>query len=229
MAVLGRLTDAVGKPLNTERYALPTAVPSQPPLVIAVLGTGMKAGKTSAASGLINGFARLGRSVAAIKVTGTGSFGDVQEHEAAGASQVLDFTDAGIASTHSQPINRLIAETNLLLSCPAQSNLAVVELADNVSQAETAALLAHKDYRARFNDVILAAPDAMAARGGLAWLAEHRINALALSGLLTRAPLAIQEISEASALPVLCRNTLADPATASAIEAMLLDKDRAVA
>lgn len=229
LAVLGRLADAQGTVLNTDRYSLPPVPAGRPPLVIAMLGTGMNAGKTSAAAGLINGFSKLGRRVAAIKVTGTGSFGDVHEYEAAGATRVLDFTDAGLASTHLQPLDRLVSVTDTLLSHAADADITVVELADGVSQVETAALLARPDYTARFDGAILAAPEAMAARGGLAWLAEHNITPLALSGVLTRAPLAAQEITAATGLPVLCRDTLADPATVSAIEAQLIDKTRVAA
>jgi hypothetical protein len=229
LAVLGRLLDAEGTPLNLSRYALPPVERARPPLVIAMLGTGMNAGKTSAAAGLINGFSRLGRRVAAIKATGTGSFGDVQEYEAAGAVPVLDFTDAGMASTNRQPLERVIAATDLLLSHCADCDVAVVELADGVSQVETAALLARPDYVARFDGALLAAPEAMAARGGLAWLAEQGVAPLALTGVLTRAPLAAEEIAGATGLPVLCRSTLADPATASAIEALLFGRQRAAA
>ncbi|MEM9249210.1 MAG: DUF1611 domain-containing protein [Pseudomonadota bacterium] len=229
LSVLGRLTDQAGVPLNTGRYGLTPAARGCPPLVLAVLGTGMNAGKTAAAAGIVNGFARLGRRVAALKVTGTGSFGDVHEYEAAGAARVLDFTDAGMATTNRQPIERLIAATDLLLVHAGGCDVAVVELADGVSQVETAALLSRPDYVARFDGAILAAPDAMAARGGIAWLGDHGIRPIALSGVLTRAPLAAEEIARATTLPVLCRTTLADPATAAAIETRLTDKDRVAA
>jgi hypothetical protein len=228
LAVLGRLTDAEGAVLNLERYAMPAAS-GRPRLVIGLLGTGMNAGKTSAAAGLVNGFARLGRRVAAIKATGTGSFGDVHEYEAAGAARVLDFTDAGMASTNRQPIARLIEATDTLLGHAADCELAVVELADGVSQVETAALLSRPDFAARLDATILAAPDAMAARGGLAWLAERGLVPIALSGVMTRAPLAAEEAAQATGLPVLCRDTLADPATAAALDARLRDVRREAA
>jgi molybdopterin-guanine dinucleotide biosynthesis protein len=229
LAVLGRLADGEGVPLNVDRYALPPAVPGRPGLVIAVLGTGMNAGKTAACAGLVNGFARLGRRVAAIKATGTGSFGDLWEYDAAGAARVLDFTDVGMASTYRQPPERIVAGLDQLLAHAANCDVAVVELADGVSQVETAALLSRRDVVARFDGAILAVPEAMAARGGLSWLAERGIAPLALTGLITRAPLAAEEAAEATGLPVLCRMTLADPATASALEARLADLDRSAA
>ncbi|WP_179378772.1 P-loop NTPase family protein [Jannaschia marina] len=225
LAVIGRIADVEGQPVNVARYALPSAAASgRPPLVVGLLGTGMNAGKTSAAAGFVNGFTRLGHRVAAIKATGTGSFGDAHEYEAAGAARVLDFTDAGMASTNRQPLDRLVAATDALLAHAADCDIAVVELADGVSQVETAGLLSRPDYVARFDAMILAAPCAMAARGGLAWLAERGIRPLVLSGVLTRAPLAAEEVTEATGLPVLCRDTLADPATASAIASKLAER-----
>jgi hypothetical protein len=229
LAVLGRLADSDGAPINVDRYALPMRQPGRPGLVVAVLGTGMNAGKTAAAAGLINGFSRLGRRVAAIKLTGTGSFGDVHEYEAAGAARVLDFTDAGMASTYLQPVERLVEAADLLLSNAACCDVAVVELADGVSQVETAALLSRPDFAARLDGSILAAPEALAACGGLSWLAERGIAPLALSGLMTRAPLAATEAAAATGLPVFDRSVLADPATASAFEARLVNRDESAA
>lgn len=222
--VLGHLANRRGEPINVSRYALKPTAPARPDLVIGVLGTGMNAGKTAAAAGLVNGFSRLGRRVAAIKATGTGSFGDLHEYEAAGAAQVLDFTDAGLASTYKQALERLIASTDLLLGHAADCDVAIVELADGVSQIETGALLSRPDFVARFDGMICAAPDALAARGGLSWLGERGIQPLALSGVMTRAPLAAEEAAEATGLPVLCRTVLADPATASAFEGRLADR-----
>lgn len=229
LAVLGRLTDSAGAVINVSRYGLASVPKARPRHVIAVLGTGMNAGKTAAAAGLINGFSRLGRRVAAIKLTGTGSFGDVHEYEAAGAAQVLDFAHAGMASTYRQPVERLVDAADVLLSHAASCDVAVVELADGVSQVETAALLSRPDFVARFDGVILAAPEALAARGALSWLAERGLAPLALSGVISRAPLAAEEAVAATGLPVLDRAVLADPATASAIDAQLVALDRSAA
>ncbi len=224
LSILGRLADARGAAINVDRFALPPEAPGRSALVIGVLGTGMNAGKTAAAAGLINGFTRLGRRVAAIKATGTGSFGDLHEYEAAGAAQVLDFTDAGMASTYRQPLERVIAATDLLLAHAACCDVAVVELADGVSQVETAALLSRPDYVARLDGTILAAPDALAAQGALSWLDERGLEPMALSGLITRAPLAAEEAGTATGLQVMDRMVLADPATASAFEARLAER-----
>ncbi|MBY5934096.1 hypothetical protein KUV51_13895 [Tateyamaria omphalii] len=220
LSVIGRLADADGKVLNLDQFALSHHSGSRPERVIGVLGTGMNAGKTAAAAGLVNGFARFGDKVAAIKATGTGSFGDVHQYEAAGAARTFDFTDAGLASTFRQPVERLDALTRLLLSAASDCDVAIVELADGVSQVETAELLRRPDYRSLFDAFMLAAPGALASRGALSWLAEHDIVPIAQTGLMTQAPLAARE-AETLGLPVLSREDLSDPATAGSLHALL--------
>lgn len=221
LSVIGRLASAEGRVINTADFALiPTPGP-RPRHAIGVLGTGMNAGKTAAAAGLVNGFARLDHRVSAVKATGTGSFGDVHSYEAAGATEVLDFTDAGFASTYRQPVDRIEDATRTLLAATASCDIAIVELADGVSQVETAELLRRPGYRALFDAFVLAAPGALAARGALGWLAEEaQIAPMALTGLMTQAPLAVAE-AQALGLPIFSREELADPATASCLMGLL--------
>jgi len=224
LKVIGKLTDEMGRVLNLADFALETVSGPRPGRVIGVIGTGMNAGKTAAAAGLVNGFARFGSAVAGIKVTGTGSFGDVHNYEAAGATQVLDFTDVGLASTYRQPLDRLEQVTRMLLATAAGCDVAIVELADGVSQVETAALLRRPGYRGLFDAFLLAAPGALAARGALGWLqSEAQISPLALTGLMTQAPLAVAEAATLG-LPVFSREDLSDPATASCLIGLLADR-----
>ncbi|MEO1679529.1 MAG: DUF1611 domain-containing protein [Pseudomonadota bacterium] len=226
LSVIGRLADEEEHVVNIADYALKIVPGPRPRRVIGVLGTGMNAGKTAAAAGLVNGFARLGDRVAAIKATGTGSFGDVHSYEAAGAAEVLDFTDAGLASTYRQPEARLEDVTRSLLAATAECDIAIVELADGVSQVETADLLRRPSYRALFDAFVLAAPGALAARGALHWLStEAEIAPIALTGLMTQAPLAVAE-AETLGLPVFSREHLADPATASCLSGILAHRVR---
>lgn len=224
LSVIGRLADAEGQVVNLRDHALNAVPGPQPRHVVGVLGTGMNAGKTAAAAGLVNGFARFGARVAAIKATGTGSFGDVQAYEAAGAAEVLDFTDAGLASTYRQPVAELEAVTRSLLTAASSCDIAVVELADGVSQVETADLLRRPRYRALFDAFVLAAPGALAARGALGWLKdEAQIAPMALTGLMTQAPLAVADAGSLG-LPIFSREDLSDPATASCLQGLLLQQ-----
>ncbi|MEX0369504.1 MAG: hypothetical protein AB3N09_02670 [Tateyamaria sp.] len=221
LSVIGRLVDSGGKVVNIADFAIDAKPGPKPKQVIGVLGTGMNAGKTAAAAGLVNGFTRFGHRVAAIKATGTGSFGDVHQYEAAGAAKVLDFTDAGLASTYRQPVERLETVTQTLLAEAADCDIAIVELADGVSQVETADLLKRPHYRGLFDAFVLAAPSALAARGALQWLSDTaQIAPIALTGLMTQAPLAVAE-AETLGLPVFSREHLADPATASCLNSLL--------
>jgi hypothetical protein len=224
LRVIGRLADETGRVVNLADVALRVASGPRPARVIGVVGTGMNAGKTAAAAALVNGFSRFGARVAAIKATGTGSFGDVQQYEAAGAAETLDFTDAGLASTYLQPLDRLEDATRRLLAAAAHREIAIVELADGVSQVETAGLLRRPSFRGLFDAFVLAAPGALAARGALDWLrTEAGIAPMALSGLMTQAPLAVTE-AEAFGLPVLSREELTDPATASCLGGLLAER-----
>lgn len=98
------MVDAQGKVLNLRRYALSAqsrrGLRKKP--VIAVLGTSMNPGKTTAAA-LVRGLSAAGYRVAAVKATGTGSGNDVWSYADAGAALTLDFTDAGYPSTYRIP------------------------------------------------------------------------------------------------------------------------------
>lgn len=226
--VLGRLSDDQGQAINLDAYGLPPCSIGHPPLVICVVGTGMNAGKTAAVAGLVNGLARSGKRVTAIKATGTGAFGDMHEYEAAGAAQVLDFTDAGMASTYRQPLDRVEKAIDQLLGHASRSDVVVLELADGVSQVETASLLSKPGWATRFDAMVLAAPDAMAAQGGLAWLSARGLAPIALSGLMTRAPICVAEASE-TGLPVFDRCELADPNTVANLLHLIKKTERSAA
>ncbi len=97
----GLVTDGEGHPLNMRRWRIPelTVSANRPP-TMAVTGTSMDCGKTTAAVGLIRGLVRAGLTVGAAKVTGTGAGGDIWRMADAGAAPALDFTHAGFASTY---------------------------------------------------------------------------------------------------------------------------------
>lgn len=217
---LGRLTDAGGAPLALARYARPRpALGRRPETVIGVVGSGMNAGKTTAAAALIRGLSAAGFAVAGLKATGTGAFGDLNAYEAAGASFAADFTDDGLASTYRRPPARVAAAVDALLGhAEAEGcDAAVVELADGLLQPETVALLSDEGAERRLDGVIFAAGDALSALGGLAMLERLEMRVLALTGLLTRAPLAMRETEHATGAAILGRGELADPAAATAL------------
>lgn len=217
---IGLLADDAGKVLNLAQFALSnaTAKTGLPP-VVAVVGTSMNAGKTTAAAGLIHGLSRAGLVVAASKVTGTGSGGDLWTMFDAGARSVLDFTDHGHASTAGLAQERIesVALSLIAHSAATKPDVIVVEVADGLLQQETAALLRSACLRNLLHGVLFAAGDAMGAVAGYQWLiaAGHRV--LGVSGLLSASPLATREAEAALDRPVLTLAELRDAITAPKI------------
>lgn len=217
---LGLLADIHGKRLNVSDWRIDTRpFPKPLPPVIVVAGTAMNAGKTTAAARLIRGLVRAGKRVGAAKVTGTGAGGDYWQMQDAGACEVVDFTDAGHASTYQlapQEIEKVLLR--LLSHLGSQkTDVIVVEVADGILQAETTALLASPGFSYYCDKVVFAANDAMGAVAGVQWLQSKGLNVCAVSGTLTASPLAIRETSGALGLPVLSKQVLSDPATVLAL------------
>lgn len=216
---LGRLTDAAGRVLSTSDFAL--AIPAQAsaiPLIV-VVGTSMNSGKTTATVALTHGLTRAGLAVAALKGTGTGSFGDVNDYADAGAAFVGDFTDAGMVTTYLEPLTRVKAGIETLLAAAeAQgATVAVMEIADGIFQKETAALLSDPDFVARIQGCVFACGDAVAAAGGVAALAGLGVRPLCLTGLLSCSPMASAEAEAMTGVAVVTRAGLMDPAVASGL------------
>ena len=226
---LGFITDSESRRLNLSQFAVETAeARSLPPLII-VAGTAMNAGKTTTAAHLIRAATGAGLRTAAAKLTGTGAGGDVYCFADAGAHPVLDFTDAGVASTWKLSTEALEGIWKTLLSQLGreQPDLIVCEIADGLFQEETAAMLRSNDFRDVVSGVVFAANDASGAAYGCRWLAEAGHRVLAVSGTLTASPLALRETEVATGLPVHGLADLAEPATlASLLDACRVPLER---
>jgi len=140
--------------------------------------------------------------VGAGKVTGSGSGKDRWMYQDAGAAEIVDFLDFGMASTFGYPPQRLRATMvgirDALVARGA--SVVVLELADGLLQEETRALAAGL---AGFADgVVLAVADALGAVAGVGIMADLGAPVLAVSGLLTASPLASREAAAATGLPV---------------------------
>jgi hypothetical protein len=213
LEVVGALVDGDLRPLSTEDFAAPLPAWSAPRIAtIAVVGSGMNAGKTTTAAALVRGCARAGLLAAAGKVTGSGSGKDRWEYVDSGAHSVSDFLDFGMPSTFGYPQERLavtmLAIRNTLAS--AGADVVVLEIADGLLMPETSWLLEQLDGVA--DAVVLAAVDALSARSGVEILRGLRLPVQALSGLVSRSPLASREAAAAVGLPVLSPRSLADGA-----------------
>lgn len=216
---LGVLTGHDGRYLNLTDFALPTVETREGPGVLAVVGTAMNAGKTTAASHLIKGLTRDGYAVGAAKVTGTGAGGDRWSLLDAGAKAVLDFTDLGYVSTYllsPRPVEEIFT-TTLAHLAEAEVDVAVVEIADGLFQKETAALLGSPRVQSRIEALVLAATDPIGAAAGGRWLTMQSLPVVAITGLVTRSPLGSREVQSATEIPVLESGRLSEPEIARSV------------
>jgi hypothetical protein len=215
---LGLLADADGRRINLRHFALDPVAPARDyrPTPIAVVGTSMDSGKTQTAVHLVRGLIAGGLRVGYAKVTGTGAGGDFWWLKDAGADPVLDFTDVGMASTYLASPEQVEEAMVALVGHVASHGVdaVVVEIADGVLQRETAALVSSSKFSRLVGGVVLAAQDSMGALAGVRWLRERSTPVLALSGVLTAAPLQIAEAREATGLAIYDREGLASPETA---------------
>lgn len=228
---LGLLTNAADQFLSTMDFAVSTAETQTTIPLIIVIGTSMNSGKTTATVALTHGLTRAGFKVAALKGTGTGSFGDVNEYADAGAAFVADFTDAGMVTTYLEPLSRVKSGIADLLAAAerAGAQVAVMELADGIFQKETAALLADTDFMARVAGSVFACGDAVAAAGGVSTLAQLSIKPLCLTGLLSCSPMASAEATAVTGVAVVGRSGLLDPAVAAGLLAQACGKTKVAA
>jgi hypothetical protein len=224
---VGLLLDARGHRANLLDGALSSGgrpVLGSRPVTIAVAGASMNAGKTTTAAHLVRGLHAAGLRVGAAKVTGTGAGGDVWLLQDAGARPVYDFTTAGLPSTYRmghQQVVRVFTELTDQLAHDG-CDVVVLEVADGVYQAETAALLQDPVFRDRVDALLFAALDALGACAGDAWLEDRGLAPLALSGVLSASPLATREAEAATGRQVWGLERLGDAATAEALYEGLL-------
>ncbi|MBK7951017.1 MAG: DUF1611 domain-containing protein [Deltaproteobacteria bacterium] len=216
-------SDPDGPPLNLGGFGLepPTSRgPIRVP-VVAVVGTSMDAGKTTTSAHLVRGLRNAGQRVGYAKVTGTAAAGDPGLLRDAGAQLVLDFTDAGFASTYRLPSSTVVAifEELVLHLVAAGADAIVIEVADGLLQRETEALLQSRTFRSRVNGVIFTAADSLGAVGGVQWLRDRKLPVAGLSGRLLTSPLQVREATTATRLPVYGLKDLLDPATAAKLVA----------
>jgi len=217
---LGLIADATGVRINLRDWALPIAPPARrTPVVIAVAGTSMNSGKTSTAAHLVRGLRTAGKSVGAAKVTGTGAGGDLWKLHDAGAEPVLDFVDMGLASTYRVEHDRVEAVFSGLVAhlAAAGVDVAVLEIADGLMQGETSTLLRSRVFGSTVDTLVFSAADPMGAQAGLALLRQWHLPVAAISGTLTRSPLARREARSATGLQVLDLQKLEEPSIAEGL------------
>lgn len=170
-----------------------------------VVGSGMNAGKTTTMANITRNLTQKGLRVASMKVTGSASHHDQYEYKSAGAAFIRDFSDYGYPSTYLNDIDQLEDLYAQMLSDAHQEgcDVALMELADGVLQAETEKLLACQLTRKHCRGVILAASCSSSALLGAQMLDHHQLKTLAVTGLVTNSPLYCREFSERHSVKIL--------------------------
>ena len=214
---VGVLCSADGTAINLRQFALPTLAGALPSAVFGVFGTSMNAGKTATAASLVRGFAKSGYRVGALKITGTAAGGDPWLMHDSGAAKVLDFTDAGLATTFGTSIDTIVSTTRNLLRTlnRMDCDLAVVEIADGLFQDETRQVAASPLVQSLFDGVVFAAGDALGAVDGVKRLKDLGYDVLGLSGAVMRSPLAAREATTHLDVAAYSLSDLEDAATIS--------------
>lgn len=212
---LGLLGCGDHKPVNLADFALGPTYALLPQNIFMVLGTSMNAGKTITVAGLVKGFTEAGHTVGAAKITGTAAGGDPWLMRDNGAREVLDFTDAGYATTFNvEPHLITQAAGNLVRTLARRGcDTVILEVADGLYQSETAALARMESLTSILTGTLFAAGDAMGAVSGARELAAMGHNVLGLSGAMTCSPLAVREAEAAAGVPVYRLDDLMSPAT----------------
>jgi len=88
-----------GRKLGMQDFVPPTPAATFAMPVVLLIGTSMSAGKTTTGRVIIHELKRAGLRVAGAKLTGAGRYRDVLAFHDAGADAIVDFVDAGLAST----------------------------------------------------------------------------------------------------------------------------------
>jgi hypothetical protein len=212
------LTRVAPKALLPLDLTAPRTTAPRPP-VVALVGTSMNSGKTTALASLSLGLTRSGMRVAAGKATGTGAGGDPGMFRDGGAQLVLDFTDFGYASTYRLDHETVVAVFASLVAELASSgpDVILIEIADGAYQGETARLLDDPVFSRYVDQVIFTAGEALSAVAGVGVLRQHDLRVAAVSGRLTSSPLAVREARTALDVPVIDTLDLCEPEVAVAM------------
>jgi Domain of unknown function (DUF1611_C) P-loop domain len=207
VSFIGYLVDGEGQRVNLKRLNFNVSNLWQATVIenlIVVVGTGMNTGKTTAVRMLIRGLSEKGLKVAACKLTGSVSNRDQDEMKSALAKCTMDFSDYGFPSTYLASKQELIDLFNVMLTDAAKSDpdLVVMEIADGILQRETYMLLTDDSIRRKVGGIVLAAESALSALYAVEFLKNLGYNIMAVSGVITSAPLYVKEFQQHSGIGV---------------------------
>lgn len=211
----GVLVDRNSAPVNlrTRLFQVrPLPLTADAPLVL-VIGTGMNSGKTTVLSKVGHALAARGKSVGLLKLTGSVTHRDLHEYSATGAAFVRDFSDYGFPSTYLVPDDLLhtLAQTMIADATAARPDVIMAEIADGVLQRETQSLIRYPLISRLAKGAILSATCAPSALTLVDEVSRLGYTNFVISGTITNSPLATNELSTRSKVPVMdCHDRAAD-------------------
>lgn len=197
------LDHRVGIPASVKRAALePAPMPASPPPIIALIGTCMDSGKTTAAAVMITDLVRSGLRVAAGKLTGVSLRRDILAMEDCGASPVSVFTDFGVVTTTD---DNAVGATHSLIAhlSEVDPDLIVLEMGDGLlGTYGVHALLTDKAVKDSLSAIVLCAQDPVGAWGGAELLKErYGLSPSLISGRVTDTPVGRRYCEEKLEVP----------------------------
>jgi hypothetical protein len=204
LELFGYLVDDSGNRINyKDAFYRPTnLIPGLFPVF--TVGTGMNSGKTTSTARLAQALSSRGSRVAVLKLTGSASHRDIHEYNGTGAVFTADFSDYGFPSTYLTGIAELEGLYGQMMNdaAAASPDIVLIEIADGVYQRETEMLLNSPLIKSTSSGLILTA---LCAASGLAidqTVRNMGWKPLFVTGLITNAPLFVQEFEQRSQTPV---------------------------
>lgn len=213
-----------GVPATIGAHALSAvAMPKQLPPIVALVGTSMDTGKTTASSALVSGLSDQGFRVACGKLTGVSLRRDMLMQEDNGAFLTANFTDFGVVTTSEetavQAAHSLIGYLN-----DHAPDIIVLELGDGLlGPYGVRALLADDIFRSAIHAFLLCAHDPVGAWGAVRDLEESfGVRPSFVTGPITDTPVGVGFCRDRLGLPA--ANALLDPSGLLAPVLELLDE-----
>ncbi len=195
------------KPADLTDFALKLPPPTpKPPRILAVIGTCMNSGKSTAAAVAIRHFSSQGQRIHAGKATGVGAIADPLAFRDQGAQVSLSFLDCGIPSTAFRSDIPLIFNSLINHLYQEDPDLIVLELGDGVLGAYGVDEIL--DSNPPFHACVVAANDVI---GG--WAVTQRLRELGLSVACVTGPATDNEsgVEKLKSLGISAANIMREP------------------
>ncbi len=174
-----------GRPANLKQWAVraPARLSHSAPIV-AVVGTCMDCGKTTAIVELVKQQAALDCKVAFVKLTGVAFMQDPLRVLDSGAASILDFVDAGLPSTCGSPEAALTSALRVLNEInQSKPDLIVAEFGDGlIGEYHVSHLLSAPEIKQHLAAILVGANDIVGAWGALQLLDSFGLMPTLITG-----------------------------------------------